>query len=82
MLHLWEFLEESRLHRPVLEVVCVLEENSRHFISVVLRIKGKDISIREGPVEVEVLDKRSTEHPRRGVLLMLKHQPIAQTWPD
>jgi hypothetical protein len=81
MLHLRELLEKSRLHCPILEVVGVLKKNPRHFVSIVLGIEGKNVSIGEWPVEVEVLDEGSTEDPRRGVLFVLKHQPVTQAWP-
>ena len=77
MLHLREFLEEPRLHRPVFEVIRILEEDLGHFIPIVLRIKSKDVAIGEGPVEVEVLHKRGAEVPCRRVFLVLEYQPIA-----
>lgn len=82
MLHLRELFEKFWLHCPILEVVRVLEEHPGHFVSIVLGVEGKDVSIGEWPVEVKVLDERSTEGPRRGVLFVLKHQPVTQAGPD
>lgn len=82
MLHLGEFLEEAGLHGPILEVVRVLEEDPGHLVAVVLGIKGKYVSVGEGPVEVEVLDKGGAEDARRGVFLVLKHQTVSQPRPD
>ncbi len=81
MLHLWEFLEESGLHGPILEVVYVFQEYLRYLVPVGDRIMDEDVAIGPWPVEVEVLDECCREGPCGSVLFMLEDKTVTEAWP-
>lgn len=81
MLHLRELLKEARLHGPILEIVRILQKDLGHFVAVVRRVVGEDVSVRVWPVKIEILDKSGRKRAGRRVLSVLEDETVTQAGP-